>query len=68
MVKYYIVIEYCLDNRVEYPYFYTCAKVGDVFHIIEDLEEYLLNGKGLSNKTVSGSYFPVDEYGRYNLS
>ena len=67
MPKYFIVIKSVVVNRVEYPEFFTCAKVDDTFYVIDDLEEYLLNGKGLSNMSVSGSFFPVDEFGKYQL-
>ncbi len=66
MVKYYIVVEKVLVGNVEYPCFYNCALVDDDFYVIDDLEQYLVNGSGISNKKVQGSYFTVDDNGRHN--
>lgn len=68
MVKYYIVVSDVIVDRVSYPEFFNCAKVGDYFIVINDLEKYLKTGEGLSDKKVTGHFFTVDKYGKHSLS
>jgi hypothetical protein len=41
--------------------------VDNDFYVIEDLEQYLVNGSGVSNKMAHGSYFTVEDNGMYSF-
>jgi len=63
MREYYLVIRFIKNERNYFPEFYNCALVDNSFIEIEDLKEYVLNGKGLTENVIDADDFiPIKEF------
>lgn len=53
MRDYYLVVNEIVFNRKTYPEFLNCAFIKNSFVVIDNLELYLSNGDGLSDRVLN---------------